>query len=279
MSARRSFLRRVREALPALHPAERRLGELVCDFPGEVASYSAKELASLAGVSNATVTRFVRRLGYESYEEARREARQESETGSRLYLVPQEGRAEGVTGARQWQQSVENLQGVLAGIEPQTIDAAARAMLSARKVWVIGFRASHAFASYLAWQLTQAIEEIVAIPGAGQTLGEHLASVRAQDLAIFFGLRRRVAPTGKILGEIERRGARLLFISDEGIPLRNTADWHFRCATASAGPLFDHVAVMGLCQILAGRVVEFAEAEGRDRLQQIEALNDALEEL
>lgn len=31
----KSFLTRVRNALPTLHPAERRLGEFVCDFPGE----------------------------------------------------------------------------------------------------------------------------------------------------------------------------------------------------------------------------------------------------
>lgn len=277
MSGRRSFLWRVREALPDLHPAERKLGSLVCDFPGEVASYSAKELASLAGVSNATVTRFVRRLGYESYEEARREARKESETGSRLYLAPRDG--EGDAGARNWQQSIENLQSTLAGIESHQVDAAAQALLSARKVWVIGFRASHAFASYISWQMTQVIEDIVAIPGGGQTLGEHLASIRSNDMAVFFGLRRRVAITDKILREIEGRGARLLFISDEGIPLRESADWHFRCTTASAGPLFDHVAVMGLCQVLAGRVVSLAEGAGRERLRQIEALNDALEEL
>jgi DNA-binding MurR/RpiR family transcriptional regulator len=277
MSGRRSFLGRVREALPGLHPAERKLGTLVCDFPGEVASYSAKELASLAGVSNATVTRFVRRLGYESYEEARREARQESETGSRLYLAPRDG--DGGAGPRHWQQSIENLQSTLVGIEPQRVEEAAQALLSARKIWVIGFRASHSFASYLAWQLTQAVDDIVAVPGGGQTLGEHLASIRSEDMTVFFGLRRRVAITDRILREIEGRGARLLFISDEGAPLRDSADWHFRCATVSAGPLFDHVAVMALCQVLAGRVVELAGGAGRDRLRQIEALNDALEEL
>ena len=71
----RSFLTRVRQALPSLHPAERRLGDFVCDFPGELASYSAQELAALAHVSKATVSRFVQRLGYENYEEARRHAR------------------------------------------------------------------------------------------------------------------------------------------------------------------------------------------------------------
>jgi DNA-binding MurR/RpiR family transcriptional regulator len=279
MAGRRSFLARVRDALPELHPAERKLGQLVCDFPGEVASYSAKELASLAGVSNATVTRFVRRIGYESYEEARREARLESETGSRLYLMPRENLPVGETAARQLGQSLDNLQHTLAETDPAEIDAAAGAMLDARKTWVIGFRVSHAFAEYLTWQLTQVIEDIVAIPSGGQTLGEHLVSVRAEDCVIFFGLRRRVAATGRILSEIERRGPRLIYVTDEGVPRRATADWHFRCQTTAAGPLFDHVAVLGLCQALTGRVIDRADAEVRARLRRIEALNDALEEL
>ena len=83
----KSFLGRVRDALPSLHPAERRLGEFVCDFPGELASYSGSELAELAHVSKATVSRFVQRLGYDSYESARRHAREEKQTGSRLFLA------------------------------------------------------------------------------------------------------------------------------------------------------------------------------------------------
>jgi DNA-binding MurR/RpiR family transcriptional regulator len=78
----RSFLSRVRHTLPDLPQAERKLGELVRDFPGELASYSASELAGLADVSNATVSRFVRRLGYASYDDARRHARLEKASGS-----------------------------------------------------------------------------------------------------------------------------------------------------------------------------------------------------
>ena len=43
MRNKESFLGRVRESLPDLHPAERRLGEFLCDFPGEIASYNAQE--------------------------------------------------------------------------------------------------------------------------------------------------------------------------------------------------------------------------------------------
>ena len=274
----RSFLSRVRAVLPDLHPAERKLGELVCDFPGELASYSASELAALAEVSNATVTRFVRRLGYPSYEEARRHVREERETGSRLYLA-HPGGAEAAPAASYADTDVENLRRTLAAIEPAEIDRLAEAMLGARKVWIVGFRAAGPLAAYLNWQLTQVIESITAIPDRGQTLGEHLVSLRPGDVVLVFGLRRRVAQMETILSAIGRAGARLYYLTDEGVTRRQGAEWHFQCHTSSAGPLFSHVAVMAVLNLIANRTIEIAAEAGRLRLSGIESLNDLLNEL
>lgn len=278
-STDRSFLSRVRDGLDDLHPAERRLGEFVCDFPGEVASYSASELARLAQVSNATVTRFVRRLGYDSYEEARRHARAERQTGSRLFLTTSADAAEAQSVAAHVSQGVVNLERTFATIGDAQVDAIADAILQARKTWVVGFRSSHAFAEYLQWQMTQVVEDIVAIPGAGQTLGEHLVSVTDRDVAIVFGLRRRVAQMETILSAIEKSGAKLLYLTDEGVSHRATATWHFRCQTLAPGPLFNHVPVMAVCHLIATRAIERAGAAGRNRLRGIEKFGDSLGEL
>ncbi|MEO5325782.1 MurR/RpiR family transcriptional regulator [Mesorhizobium sp. CC13] len=278
-SKERSFLFRVREALDDLHPAERRLGDFVCDFPGELASYSASELATLAHVSNATVSRFVKRLGYDNYEEARRHAREEKQTGSRLFLTTSTDAAAAQSLGAHVAQGIANIEGTFANITDAQIDAVVDAMLSTRKVWVLGFRSSHPFADYLQWQMTQVVENIVAIPGGGQTLGEHLVSVAKGDVAVVFGMRRRIARMDMILAAIEKSGAQLLYITDEGVPHRQSAAWHFRCQTLAPGPLFNHVAVMAVCHLLATRAIERAGAAGRTRLRGIEAFGDALEEL
>jgi DNA-binding MurR/RpiR family transcriptional regulator len=276
MSAPRSFLSRVRLALPSLHPAEARLGEFVADFPGEIASYSASELARLAGVSKATVSRFVRRLGYDSYEDARRDARNERETGSRLYLADAGG---GGAPAALADSGAGNVQATLGAIAPETVDAIADAILAARRVWTVGFRASHPFAAYLQWQLLQAVEDAAAIPGPGQTLGEQLASMTADDVVVFFGLRRRVAQNDAALGAIAARGARLVYVTDEGAAENGAAAWHLRCVTAAPGPLFNHVSVMAVCHLIASRAIARSGRDGRRRLREIESLNESLGEL
>lgn len=275
----RSFLARVRAALPGLHPAERRLGEFVCDFPGELASYSGVELAELANVSKATVSRFIKRLGYDNYEQARRHARAEKRTGSRLFLNSASKDLTTKSISAHISQTIANLEETFFSISDSQIDSLARSILSSKKVWVVGFRSSHAFASYLQWQLTQVVENIVAIPGSGQTMGEYLASFKPQDTVIFFGLRRRVANTAAMLAAIKKSKAKLAYITDEGVPFFKDAQWHFRCHSAAPGPLFNHVTVTAFCHLLTTRAIERAAKAGRDRLRDIESLNDSLGEL
>ena len=95
---------RVRRHLADCAPVERRLAEFVLDFPGDLASYTASELAQLTGVSNATVTRFIHRQGVDQ------------RLGHRL------GRSQ------------DKLQRTLARPTPQLVDDVTAACLAARKV-------------------------------------------------------------------------------------------------------------------------------------------------
>jgi len=274
-----SFLGRVRESLADLHPAERRVGEFLCDFPGELASYNAQELATLANVSKATVSRFVRRLGFENYEQARRLAREESQTGSRLFLSHPSKHEDTEWLAADIAQGKENLERTLGRIGESHLDEFVRRLLSARKVWVIGFRSSFAFATYLQWQLTQVIENIVAIPRGGETLGEHLSGVTEKDCVVVFALRRRLVGIDAMMDVIVKTGSDVAYVTDEGAEMRHDVGWHFRCQTSSPGPLFNHISVMALCHQIVTRAIVCAGSDGRNRLRHIESLNERLDEL
>ena len=276
---KQSFLQRIRNELRQMHPAERRLADFVLSFPGELASYTASELARLANVSNATVSRIVQRLGYTNYEEARRHVRSEQMSGAALYRVVSPADPPDQTLHAHLQQIHANIDRSFAAITLQEIDDVAQAMLSARRVWIVGFRTSQSFATYLQWQVQQIIENTVSLPHAGQTMAEHIASIGREDCVIAYGLRRQVRAFPLILSQIVKTGAKTMVVTDDDCERLGEVTWHFRCQTAAAGPLYSHVAVMALTDLLATRVMELAGAKRRGRLSAIETLHDAIEEI
>jgi DNA-binding MurR/RpiR family transcriptional regulator len=273
-----SFLGAVRAGLPGMPPTERRLAEFVLSFPGELASYNASELAKLANVSNATVSRFVQRLGYASYDEVRRHVRSEQSAGGAIYLPSTQGDDPSDLVELHFAQGARNLTDTGKTISIAEIDEIADTILAARRVAFFGFRTSQAFASYLHWQLQQVIDSSRLLPQVGQTLAEEIASFSEGDCVVFFGLPRRIRDNDLILEQLRKTGAKLLYITDDKLTPDAGATWHLRCRIAAPGQLFNHVSVMGLCHFLATRVIERAGTAARKRLSYIEAIHDSLSE-
>jgi DNA-binding MurR/RpiR family transcriptional regulator len=278
MPENESFVRRVRAQLEGLSVTERKLADFVLAFPGELASYAASELAALAGVSNATVTRFIQRLGYTSYEEARRQAREQRQSGSPLFQSTTDVRKSGQLVATHLQQSQLNLARTFEQLSDKAVKEMVRALLAAPQVLIFGSRSSHAFAVYLRWQIIQVLPRVLALPGAGESLGEYLADLTPRDCVIVFGVRRQTRQAQGFLEGVSRTGAKLIFISDQA-SADYPATWSIQCQCAGPGPLDNHVAVMALCDMLATLVIEGAGAAGRKRLAAIEAAHDELDEL
>lgn len=275
----RSFVARIRDSLTDLPPTERRLGTFLLDFPGELASYTASELAGLANVSNATVSRFIKRLGYDSFETARRVVRLEKQGGAALLLATpgDPARADGLDLHRQ--QVHRNIDATFNRFSEQTIGAIARAIVGAEQVWICGERSSRPFATYLRWQILQVVERTRVVPEAGETLGEYLPAMSRRDCVVLFGLNRRVARFTAMLEAVIATGARTLCITDRRDDPGPRPEWLIRCETGAPGPLYDHAAVTALCDVLATGVLRLAGASGRRRLSAIEAAHDALEEI
>lgn len=274
-----SFVSRIREAMPDLHPTEARLAEAILHFPGQIASYTATELAQMSGVSNATVTRFVRKIGYGSFEEARQAVRAEQMAGAALLRVNREnGPADGLL-ARHLAQAHDNLDRSLGALDGKDIAGLVAAMAKAERLWLIGFRAGQSFARYLGWQVLQVRSDVIALPRDGETLAESLAAIGPRDCVIVFALRRPPRMLDAVVAQLAQTGAAIALVGDLAGLDRMPARWHLPCSTAGAGALFDHSGVMALCGVLASGTMDQAGVAGRKRLSMIESIHDSLDEL
>ncbi len=274
-----SFLSRIRNSLPDLHRAERKLGAFLLDFPGDLASYDAQELARLSGVSKATVSRFVRRIGFATYENARRAAREERQNGSRHFLAHAEDTSAETQIAASMQEELQNIAWTYERIDGADLDALAEKIVGARRVWLAGYRISRSIADYVYWQLIKVVPDVSVIPQAGESLGEHFAAMQPDDVVIWIALRRRMANTDAALSELQRQDITTALISDEGSEVDDRVKWHFRCRIETSSPQFNHASVLSLCHQIVTRATVQAGLDGRTRLRLVDEFNERLGEV
>ncbi len=116
---------------------------------------------------------------------------EEKESGSPLFQSATEASRRGHLVATHFQRSQANLASTFERLNDRQMAEIVKAIIAAGQVLIFGSRSSHAFAQYLRWQIIQVVPRVTAIPGAGETLAEHLAGIGERDCVIVFGTRRQ----------------------------------------------------------------------------------------
>jgi DNA-binding MurR/RpiR family transcriptional regulator len=265
---------RIRSAYESMPVSERPLADLLLEFPGDIALYTAGELAARAGVSNAAVTRFVQRLDYRDYRAARAAVRAAQAAGHPLYLNSSLRAAPTYGDAleRQLAQDLDNLRATYETLDRGALTGAIEALRAARAVWCIGVRNSYFFASYMRRQLHQARPAVHLLPQPGQVLMEDVAGIEGRDMAFVVGLRRRAEITATAMQNLRRRGVPILYVTDHRADrTARLATYVLRCRTRGVSLFDSYVAVISLLNHICTEVS--ARDEARRRIAMIEAAN------
>lgn len=282
MRETKSLEARIRQHYDSLPPAEKRLGELLLSFPGDIANYTASELAEMAGTSKAAATRLFQRLGYSDYNELRREVRGARRWGSPVYLAPGEADSDGRPRAiaAHLQQEADNLTRTLQGVRPDVLRAAASAVAKARRVFIVGFRNSRMLAFYVQRQLLLLRPDVLLLPGAGQTLGEDLVDLGPEDVLVVIGLRRRVALVPRIMEAARQQGARTLLLADPSANRTlSLADWTLICEVRATSIFDSYASAISVLNLLCTTIYRLDAKRHLDRLRRVESLHEDLDEL
>ncbi|WHQ43517.1 MurR/RpiR family transcriptional regulator [Alcaligenes faecalis] len=270
-----SFLDRVRAILSDLPASERRLAQFTLDFSGDLSSYNASELASLAQVSNATVTRLIRRLEYANYEAARKQIRTER-TDDAFTSLSQPLSAGEATLHAHLQDSYSKLGNTYRHLSHSVLLEASQAISRARQVWLVGLQANYFLAGHFHWHLSKLMPGVRLIPGAGQTVSEYLADIRQQDVVIVFDLHPRPSHMPELIQRLETRCTDIVLITDQDYKERPKTRWSLPCQSGSEQLPDNSVAVASLSHLLLSEILKVRGADRRDESEQELATADAL---
>ena len=262
-----------------LPPGEQKLADTILPRLNNLASYSATELASDAKVSKATAARFFKRIGYKSFDHARRQARAEAHLASPLYALAGVSSKERVSDAlsRHVAADLRNLSETFKAPNIASLNLATTLIANAPRVSVVGMRNGHFVASFAASLLAQLREGVFPLPNAAMSLAEDLVSLVKGDVLLVVDFRRRSALLPKIVDAARQAGTTLVFISGPGMPtLARSGDVVIQCLTDGASLFDSYVAAVSIVNFLCASVARELGKKPRKRLEAIESLHLAL---
>ena len=274
-----STLSRIRHHYRSLPPTERKLADLLLDFPGNMASYSATELSKLAGVSKAATTRFFRRIGYQSFNQARRIARAEQDWGSPLYKMTQQpgGELPDSFLKRHMEREMKNMAQTFESLDTGDLEYISSRLLKAKRIWLLGFRNSYVLADYTRWQLLQVRDEVHLLVSEGATLAEQIVSIGKGDIVIAVGFRRRTQRFLQALKAIHANNNQILMITEPNVgACVKYATWILNAEVSGEGPFDSYPAAISLIQLLSTSMFQQRRKSAGNRIKRIEELHDLL---
>lgn len=278
-ATRTAISHRIHETYPTLTDGERKVADVILSAPSDLAVSNAFELADRAEVSNATVTRFFRRLGYGSFDEARTEARHHRLSGSPLSRG-RSGSEDGDPISRMIHEETTVLEATLSRVNPLILRDIGKAIVKATRIRTLGYRNSQFLSQYLTAQIAQMRPGVAPLLMPGQTESEGIAMLGPDDLAIVVGLRRRPAGFNRIVEAIASRGVPILLLGDSSLRSAPAhATWTLDCEVDTPQFADSYVGAVALLRLIAIEARRALDKAGHRHLQDVEDLRDILGEL
>lgn len=237
---------RIRYHMDSLTPRERVLAKYLLDNLEQVPLLNSAQLASEAGLSSATVTRFSQSIGYKGFVELRASLRSDLR---RTYQPSGPEDAESFLGEF-WKTEVENTVEA-AKIPDDAINRLVDALADANAVWLGGVQTMRPVVFATKYFLGLFRPRTYALVEDVRIRPEELLDMTSDDVAVLFTVRRYAKATTRLGEAIVAKGATLFLVTDDGAPpLARMAHHTIRLPTKAASPMRSVTAFIQLAQLV-----------------------------
>jgi DNA-binding MurR/RpiR family transcriptional regulator len=232
-SWKKSFMPPIKQILTkvdALNGAQKRLGHYLQNDSTALLHSNVNDLAQAVGVSNSTVVRFAKSLGYKGFPEFKREIQKEMRRKLRAAdrmeeTFAQLGGGENIL-AKLINRDIRLLQETLQAVSYPDFHKAVELILGARKVFLIGLNASMALAYLLHFRLVRVKKDThwIFLTG-GTSLLEQLAFMESADVLIAIDFLQVPREIQTAIQHAKKIGVQTLGITDfPSSPIAKAAD-------------------------------------------------------
>lgn len=268
---------RIRESFDSLTATEREAAQFILGHLTDVLVCNSVELSQLSGISQPTLSRLYRKLGYANAGEFRRDVRRVHRPGSPE--LSRHTQCDDLV-ADHLRRDEESLKRTFEGIDRAQLSSACQAMATTPHVAVVGYRSSYPVALHMREQLMRLRGNVDILPNPGQSIGEDLVDYAAGDVIVIIGVGRRLPFFSRLIDVMLERGLTVVVIGDisarNAVIGRNVA---FFKVVLNSHVLTSFTAAFALMVDEVGKCLVDTEDEVHARIEGINDCFDALDEL
>ena len=270
---------RIRESFDSLTATEREAAQFILGHLTDVLVCNSVELSQLSGISQPTLSRLYRKLGYANAGEFRRDVRRVHRPGSPE--LSRHTQCDDLV-ADHLRRDEESLKRTFEGIDARNCHPHA-------KPWPrpacggVGYRSSYPVALHMREQLMRLRGNVDILPNPGQSIGEDLVDYAAGDVIVIIGVGRRLPFFSRLIDVMLERGLTVVVIGDisarNAVIGRNVA---FFKVVLNSHVLTSFTAAFALIALMVdevGKCLVDTEDEVHARIEGINDCFDALDEL
>lgn len=218
-------------------------------------------LAQAVGVSDTSVIRFIRKLGFKGYSEFRAEM---NKRAARQIGQSEKGLSPGQKYARSLEQlnpshllydvsqyTVKNLQQSYDQLDQATVEQIVDILLTSDRKYIAGFRGTACCAQYMASKLLFLTPHVVPVIHADASAVENLLDITEKDCLLLYSF-PRYSEINRVLMDIAREnGAKIILMTDRRTsPLANKADVVVVTYVGGLGFTNSYVAPLSLSEVI-----------------------------
>ena len=271
------LITKIQSELPGFSKGQKQIARFILEHYDKAAFMTASRLGVTFGVSESTVVRFATELGYDGYPHLQR-ALQEM-IRNKLTSVQRMEVAGDRMGGRDVLQTVlhadtDMIRVTLDEIDRDAFQGAVDALMSAKRIYILGVRSSSALASFLGFYFNLLFENVTLVhTNSVSEIFEQVLRVGPGDVLFGISFPRYSKRTLSAMKYARDRGARVIALTDSQLsPLARVAD-HVLLARSDMASFVD--SLVAALSVINALIV----AVGMSRRDEIEQTFNKLERI
>ena len=276
----RDILTVIQDSVHTFSKGQRKIANFILESYDKAAFMTASRLGKRVGVSESTVVRFAFELGYDGYPDMQRSL--QKMIRNRLTTVQRIEVTKDRLGDQDLlsmvlQSDVEKIRQTLEELDRDSFYSAVDAIVSARKIYIIGVRSSASIASFLHFYFNLIFDNVVLVSAntASETF-ESLLRVGEGDAVIGISFPRYSSRTVQAISFARDRGATTIAITDsETSPLAPISRYALMARSDMASFVDSLVAPLSLVNAL---LVAVSQRKNEDLANTFHTLEEIWEE-